>query len=328
MKIAVSGMAPREEAAFSFFLERNFKGWSWVRAAAQRGVALPPAELYVVDVLAAGLPHASAEAKAQLLILLQGTPAVLLLSANETSWPEALSAEGWAREHGIVWLHKPYGTEAMRDALQKAAALGRARAPVAAAMPAARAVSAAPRVGAGMEVGRGIGQEASIPPAAAAAPEASQAPRAAVWVAPRPVVAVTAPTAGTAENVAPTLSVEQFAARIAAAPADAPGRRFFMRLTDLMKAQQPFEIGFTIQNLLVFHPANDWVASNTPMSVVQRVSRSDALSSVVSVRELDAAQAEARVQQLGLQLRELEAFLAEWIDGWAQDEPQAQRAYA
>ncbi len=64
------------------------------------------------------------------------------------------------------------------------------------------------------------------------------------------------------------------------------------------------------------------------MSVVKRVSRSDALSSVVSVRELDAAQAEARVQQLGLRLRELEEFLAEWTEGWAQDEPQAQRAYA
>jgi hypothetical protein len=52
------------------------------------------------------------------------------------------------------------------------------------------------------------------------------------------------------------------------------------------------------------------------------------LSSVVSVRELDAAQAEARVQQLRLRLRELEEFLAEWTEGWTQDEPQAQRAYA
>lgn len=320
MKIAVSGVAPREEAAFGFFLERNFKGWAWTRAAAQRGSALPAADLYVVDMLAAGLAHASSEAETQLLALLQGTPAVLLLPANDTSWPEALPAAGRARERGIVWLHKPYGTEAMRDALQRAAALGRERRPAASAAPAARAVAAAPGVGADTEAGRGTG--VSVPPAAAVAPHA------AVRVAPRPVVAVAAPPAGTTAGAAPTLSVEQFAARVAGAPADAPGRGFFARLAGLLKAGQPFEIGFTIQNLLVFHPDHDWVAGNTPMSVVKRVSRSDALSSVVSVRELDAAQAEARVQQLGLRLRELEEFLAEWTEGWAQDEPQAQRACA
>ncbi|MEW6467160.1 MAG: hypothetical protein AB1434_14855, partial [Pseudomonadota bacterium] len=178
--------------------------------------------------------------------------------------------------------------------------------------------------GTGAEAGRGTGQGVSVPPAAAGA---LQAPHAAVRVAPRPVVAA-APPAGAAVGAAPTLSVEQFAARVAGAPADAPGRGFFARLAGLLKAGQPFEIGFTIQNLLVFHPDHDWVAGNTPMSVVKRVSRSDALSSVVSVRELDAAQAEARVQQLGLRLRELEEFLAEWTEGWAQDEPQAQRAYA
>lgn len=325
MKIAVSGMAPREEAAFGFFLERNFKGWAWTRAAAQRGSALPAADLYVVDMLAAGLAHASAEAETQLLALLQGTPAVLLLPANDTSWPEALPEAGRAREHGIVWLHKPYGTEAMRDALQRAAALGRERRPAASAAPAARAVAAAPGGSAAAEVGRGTGQGVSVPPAAAGA---LQAPHAVVRVAPRPVVAVAAPPAGATAGAAPTLSVEQFAARVAGAPADAPGRGFFARLAGLLKAGQPFEIGFTIQNLLVFHPDHDWVAGNTPMSVVKRVSRSDALSSVVSVRELDAAQAEARVQQLGLRLRELEEFLAEWTEGWAQDEPQAQRAYA
>ena len=328
MKIAVSGMAPREEAAFGFFLERNFKDWSWTRASAQRGMALPAAELYVVDLLAAGLPHASAEAETQLLALLQGTPAVLLLPASDTSWTEALPEDGRAREHGITWLHKPYGTEAMRDALQRAAALGRERRPAASAAPAARAASAAPGVGVGMEADRGTGQGVSVPPSAPVAAGASRAPHAAVRVAPRPLVAVAEPAAAAAVGAAPTLSVEQFAARVAKAPADAPGRGFFLRLADLMKAGQPFEIGFTIQNLLVFHPANDWVAGNTPMSVVKRVSRSDALSSVVSVRELDAAQAEARVQQLGLRLRELEEFLAEWTEGWTQDEPQAQRACA
>lgn len=328
MKIAVSGMAPREEAAFGFFLERSFKGWSWTRAAAQRGSSMPAADLYVVDMLAAGLAHASAEAEAQLLALLKGTPAVLLLPANDATWPEALPEDGRAREHGIVWLRKPYGTEAMRDALQRAAALGRERRSAASAAPAAHAVATAPGAGADMEAGRGTVQTVSVPLAAAVAAGVSQAPPAAVRAAPRPVVTVAAPAAGAAMGAAPTLSVEQFAARVAGAPADAPGRRFIAHLAGLLKAGQPFEIGFTIQNLLVFLPDHDWVAGNTPMSVVKRVSRSDALSSVVSVRELDAAQAEARVQQLGLRLRELEEFLAEWVEGWAQGEPQSQRAYA
>lgn len=312
-----------------FFLERNFKGWSWTRAAAQRGVALPAAELYVVDLLAAGLAHASAEAEAQLLALLHGTPAVLLLPANDTSWQEALPEEGRAREHRIVWLQKPYGTEAMRGALQRAAAFGREYQSASSSAPSAPTRASAPVPGSGAAADHVARPGGAAPHPAVAAAGAVQAPhRADVRVGPRPVVAVAAPAAGAAGPAAPSLSIEQFAARVADAPADAPGRGFFARLAGLLKAGQPFELGFTIQNLLVFHPEHDWVAGNTPMSVVKRVSRSDALSSVVSVRELDAAQAEARVQQLGLRLRELEEFLAEWIDGWAQDEPQVQSACA
>jgi hypothetical protein len=45
------------------------------------------------------------------------------------------------------------------------------------------------------------------------------------------------------------------------------------------------------------------------MNVVQRVSRSDALASVVSLRTIDSAQAEARVRQLRLNLIPLEDFV-------------------
>jgi hypothetical protein len=67
---------------------------------------------------------------------------------------------------------------------------------------------------------------------------------------------------------------------------------------------------FTVQHMVVVDPGAAWVAGNTPMSVVQRVSRSDALASVVSLRTIDSAQAEARVRQLRLDLMPLEDFLA------------------
>jgi energy-coupling factor transporter transmembrane protein EcfT len=59
----------------------------------------------------------------------------------------------------------------------------------------------------------------------------------------------------------------------------------------------------------VVDPGAAWVASNTPMSVVQRVSRSDTLASAVSLRTIDSAKAEARVRQLRLNLMPIEDFV-------------------
>lgn len=112
----------------------------------------------------------------------------------------------------------------------------------------------------------------------------------------------------------PGLSPAGLCARVAAT-AHPPA--FMRQLAELLMQGRPFEVRLTIQNAVIFHPADNWVSSNTPLGVFRRVCQSDALASVLSVREIDGAAAEDRTQQLGMQVRELEEFLAELVQGMA-----------
>jgi hypothetical protein len=71
----------------------------------------------------------------------------------------------------------------------------------------------------------------------------------------------------------------------------------------------PFEVRFTVHNMLIVEPAAGWVASNTPLQVVQRVCRSAVLASSVGLAVLDGLQAESRVQRLGLVPQDLNDYL-------------------
>lgn len=64
-----------------------------------------------------GLRHGSEQALATLLDMLCGAPAVLLLPAHESSWA-ALDIPAQHRPQ-LVWLHKPYSTDGMRQALEQ-----------------------------------------------------------------------------------------------------------------------------------------------------------------------------------------------------------------
>ena len=99
-------------------------------------------------------------------------------------------------------------------------------------------------------------------------------------------------------------------ARLAGLPDS--GRHLFLRkLAAMLMQRQPFEARFTVHNSVIFHPVDGWVASNTPMMVIERVCQSDALAAAVTVREIEGSQAEERAHRLGMPLRELDTFLWE-----------------
>jgi hypothetical protein len=83
------------------------------------------------------------------------------------------------------------------------------------------------------------------------------------------------------------------------------------KLDAALQVGQPFEVRFTVQHGVTVHPADGWVASNTPKSVVLQVCASDALAASVTVRELVASQLEERLHQLGMTPHDLNDFLAE-----------------
>jgi len=71
----------------------------------------------------------------------------------------------------------------------------------------------------------------------------------------------------------------------------------------------PFELRFTVQNSLIVHPQDAWVATNTPMQVIHRVSNSDTLAASLSCRAIESNQAQERAQRLGMTFQELDVFL-------------------
>lgn len=302
MNVVVAGLSPRDEAAFGFFLNRSMKGWSWSSTPAGRGTVLPKADLLVADLVALGLAQWSVAAEAELLRVLHGNTAVLLLPANDQTW--ATMNPETVRQHTLVWLQKPYGTEDMRQALENAAA-------------ARKAAQAPPPMTQGLSK-RGA--------TASSAGQDAKAPRGVLdgevrTAAVSPVIKAVLPTvsfkAATKPDPVPRhdhgddipgLTVQQLQARLAVLP-DAGRHPFLRTIAAMLEQGQPFEARFTVHNSVIFHPADGWVASNTPTAVIERVCQSDALAAAVTVRAIDGIQADERAHRLGMNLRELSTFL-------------------
>lgn len=257
MKLVLAGVSARDAAIFGMFLARDLPNWTWQLAPAGPGSACPPADILVLDMVALGLLPHSPVSQAALLQVTQGTPAVLLLPAFERHW--ATLASECLVSNRLVRLVKPYGTQAMRDALQATAAM------VQLVMPVSPNTTALP-------------------------------------VKPQPQPQTESPPD------APSLTAAELRVRLDALPS-AQGGAFLRQISRLLQQTQPFEARFTVQNSLIVHPVDGWVASNTPLRVIQQVCRSDVLASAVVMRVLDEAQAEERTHSLSMFPTELDAFL-------------------
>jgi len=303
MNVVVAGLSPRDEAAFGFFLNRSMKGWSWSSTPAGRGTVLPKVDLLVADLVALGLAQWSEAAEAELLRVLHGNTAVLLVPANDQTWATMDSA--MVRQHSLVWLQKPYGTEDMRLALEKAAA--------------ARQAAQAPRVALGglsrrMAASSEAAQDSRSHQATDGGVRTANVSQSIKTVLPTvsfraPATPDSAPRHDPGDDI-PGLTVQQLQARLALLPEPDAARHPFLRtIATMLEQGQPFEARFTVHNSVIFHPADGWVASNTPTAVIERVCQSDALAAAVTVREIDGLQADERAHRLGMNLRELDTFL-------------------
>lgn len=116
------------------------------------------------------------------------------------------------------------------------------------------------------------------------------------------------PTRAEPSSEEPGLSIAAFQARLALQPEDSP-HAFLRLLAHRLTQTLAFEVRFTVQNSLIIHPANGWMATNTPLQVIYRLCDSDALAAAVTVRTLDDAHAEERAQRLAMPPQALETFL-------------------
>lgn len=286
MNMALAGLTAREEVALGMLVGKSLPGWQCSAVPAGRHVSLPPADLYVVDLAGRGLARWTEAAQNELLQALSGAPAVLVVPAFDQTWL-ALDADRITSQP-LVLLHKPYGTEDMRAALRQAAAGWESRAatvalPVEAPMPAAVRAPAAP-------VARAIAAPVVVPGASLSAP------------------AVAAPVE------IGEMTVREFQAFLAALPESAP-QLLFRKLAEALALPHPFEVRVSFINRLIVDPAGRWVASNTPLSELERLCQSDALASALEIDAIDDQDAMGRAQRLGMPIQSLESFLWQLAQG-------------
>ena len=102
------------------------------------------------------------------------------------------------------------------------------------------------------------------------------------------------------------LAVDDFQARAGTLP-DTP---FFIRsLAKALAGQQPFEVRVSFINRMIFHPGEQWVASNTPPQVLAHLCEDDALASAIEIDTIDGNDALARAQRLGMPAQPLKGLL-------------------
>lgn len=314
MKIVVVGLPEREAFAVSLLMSKLRPDWEFQSQPAD--VDSVPADLYVLDADAWQERHGTQSGTAKLQALVKQKPAVLL-TAPVAPRPEAQAqADAAARDWGDcgwVVLRRPFRAAAMGEALRRAEQRvgGLAEAPADVAKPAEQAhdtpeaPGAAPNSLAAADRGQRPGVQDSGGVTRFSSAFFTTTVQSALDGAPAPSNAGLPPPDITDDE----LTLEAFAACVPTAPS-AECRRFLGALAERLAQPGVFEMSFTLMNGIVFDRATNWVASNTPMSVVRMVARSRSLGTYVKTTDLDArVEPRARARQRGMQEHRLGALL-------------------
>lgn len=282
LNMTLAGLTTREEVAMGMLIGKTLPGWQCGSVAAGRGVSLPPSDLYVVDLAGRGLARWTETAQAELLKALGGAPAVLVVPAFDQSWSVLNACQ--TESQPLVLLHKPYGTEGMRAALQRAAA-GRARR--AAPVPVPVALPLRPSAPAQQRAPVAMARRIPAAPAVVAIPSAA-----------RPTAAV---------KVGGSMTTEQFQAWLDLLP-ESQAPLFLRNLGQALAQRRSFEVRLSFVNRLICDPAGQWVAGNTQASALDRLCQNDSLAAAVEMDAIDGDALE-RAQRLDLASRPLAPFL-------------------
>jgi hypothetical protein len=321
MSISLLGMPVREVAALTIFVGVGIKGGTCKTVDYLPGRALPPADFCVIDMAGIGLGQWSSKAEVDLIRLLGGQSALLLLSAN-TVWPDKVQGHTRQRLHCLV---KPYNSEDMRAALGRlglgAPAPGRAASPppfatrpaepppfVArpAAPPAAAPATASESAAAPAAASPAAAAPATVLQSAAIAQSATKAPPAAMFM--RPAAPALAP-AQHRHIVHAALPLHDSLHALRTMFPDLQRHRLLGRLLDMMASGRVQELRLTLHHSIVLHPAEGWVVHNVAPAMLERLVHDGSAVAAMNVRELDASQALLRASQSQYTRTALDTFL-------------------
>ena len=287
MNVALAGLTAREEVALGMLVGKSLPGWQCLPSTNGPRAPLPPADLYVVDLAGRGMARWTEASQAELLKALGGVPAVLVAPAFDQTW-SALDAHR-SQSQPLVLLHKPYGVEAMRAALQQAAAGRAAPARSTAMKPAAPDRARTAQARPALRPSLPVEPAQTLPTGAMSLPATGKSP----------------PLAAPA-LVEGKLAFSEFQARITALP----GMPLFLRrLAESLAQQHPFELRISFVNRMIFHPGEQWAASNTPAPVLAQLCQDDELASSIEIDAIDGQDARARAARLDIPAQPLQALL-------------------
>lgn len=274
MTISLVGLPVREDAALTIFIGMSLKGATCKTVVFRPGLALPPADLYIIDLAGVGLAQWSVKAEADLLTLLGGSHALLLAFPNNMSWVDKGQRSG---RQMLGCLTKPYSSENMRVALARFGAGGAAPA----AVEQASAFAAAP--------------PPNFVPTSAFAPILAVAPTVA---AARPVV-----------QRVPALPLQDSLKALHTLFPELQQQLLLAMLLDMVVAQEPQELRLTLHHSVIVHPAQGWVSHNAAPGMLERFAQDSSATTLMSVRALDAGQMQLRAGQMGAPRVDLDTFL-------------------
>lgn len=118
---------------------------------------------------------------------------------------------------------------------------------------------------------------------------------------PRPVAHDEPPDAGEIDPAA-------FASRVEHMDATTP-TLFLRKLAEALASNTPFEVRLTLQHCLLVCPQEHWMASNTPMAVIHRLARSDALAAAAHIHSVHSDAGVLLAKHANMSIQPLDTFL-------------------
>ncbi|MDO5288572.1 MAG: hypothetical protein Q4F13_02940 [Pseudomonadota bacterium] len=269
MQVALIDLPERDAFALSLLIAKMRPTWRCQAASAGQ---MPPGDLLVLDLTRQGWRVDISEAGMdERLDALLGSRTAVLLTAPLPAQLEAREAASlwtarWA-EKGWTVLNRPFRAVHMREALEQAERHVNARAH---RHPMAQSVSASQVIGASTE-----------PPITSFSTTLFGEVLDSAPVSP-PAHALPPPEIGEG-----SLSLPQFVACAGSSPHEGC-LSFLQNLGEHLEGGQPLEMHLTMINGLIFHPAENWAASNTPISALRMVCKSRSLVQHIKLNGMDA----------------------------------------
>ena len=142
----------------------------------------------------------------------------------------------------------------------------------------------------------------------AAWPVAPPAPLVAPPTPPEPRIMASVPVALQESN----MTSDEFQARLGMVSVHEPPL-FMRKLAESLALRHPFEVRVSFLNRMIFHPDAQWIASNTPLAVLENLCENDALASSTEIDTIDDKDAMARALRLGMPVEPLASFLGKLL---------------